>query len=47
MESEWCGFWENVVVYFDTFEPLRVEDHIVQRYVQSYGAGGTVIESKA
>jgi isopenicillin N synthase-like dioxygenase len=26
---------------------LKVETHIVQRYVQSYGAGGTYIEQKA
>ena len=25
------------------YEPLRVEDHIKERYKQSYGAGGTVI----
>lgn len=25
------------------YEPLRVEEHIKERYKQSYGAGGTVI----
>lgn len=25
------------------YEPLKVEKHIVERYVQSYGAGGTVL----
>jgi len=25
------------------YEPLRVEDHIKERYKQSYGAGGTII----
>lgn len=25
------------------YAPLRVEEHIVERYVQSYGAGGTLI----
>lgn len=29
------------------YEPLKCETHIVQRYVQSYGAGGTYIEQKA
>lgn len=29
------------------YEPLRVEEHIVKRYQQSYGAGGTYIEQKA
>jgi isopenicillin N synthase-like dioxygenase len=28
------------------YEPLKVEEHIVQRYKQSYGAGGTYIEQK-
>lgn len=25
------------------YGPLKVEKHIVERYVQSYGAGGTVL----
>lgn len=25
------------------YEPLKVEDHCVRRYKQSYGAGGTEI----
>jgi isopenicillin N synthase-like dioxygenase len=26
------------------YPPIKVETHIVERYVQSYGAGGTVID---
>jgi len=29
------------------YPPLKVEQHIVNRYVQSYGAAGTVLEAKA
>jgi isopenicillin N synthase-like dioxygenase len=29
------------------YPPIKVEKHIVERYVQSHGAGGTVIDVKA
>lgn len=29
------------------YEPIKVEKHIVARYQQSYGAGGTIIDAPA